>query len=550
MQARPGTQDPVGTPGDGLLRPSVVQWAKVTDDLDQLDLALRMTALREELDPEWAEAALTRARLLLLSDRPDEALTVLSAAGFAPPGSVPSLGSALSAGSAPSAGAAPSPAEAHLSGPDLLVAAVFAANGDNDCYRQLIAAMGSAQGGTQRWSLAYLLAAAAHARGDVATADQTWLDLVDGLGIVTRLTLSRSAVARMAQRPSGWAGRSGWTEGPSLDGTIHPVPTPDATAQILAAALSFQALSPVADPGPVIDAAEELRRQGDRGGARLLLRATTQIHGPIPAVQAALAGLTPTRSMRWYRLRAALMLLGAVLLVPLGILAVPLILAGRAYWNRNVLVPGLTASDSQAWRRIETLPLRPGRNVLDGGGELSGIQVLGFVFLEALGFTIALEIPSKAIGFASIMIWLTAMVAFPLAGMVVLNRVRRHRDRLAYWHRQKRAPVDDAQTCQCRRSTVLTGDAARAYLGGHLHDATPSDPVRAILGPDATLAVCPDTQIVWLGTDLASGRPGYAFRGAASAVEAGPSVEIVPSVDADLSDGALEQGDPRGVGHE
>src|SRR5512142_881127 len=93
MASRSGTQDPVGPVDHGYLRTSAIQWAKVTDDLDQVELALTMTALREELDPGWPDAARARARLLLLDDRPAEAMTVVRAAGLTlPPEPAPLAG--------------------------------------------------------------------------------------------------------------------------------------------------------------------------------------------------------------------------------------------------------------------------------------------------------------------------------------------------------------------------------------------------------------------------------------------------------------------------
>ena len=501
MASRSGTQDPVGPVDHGYLRTSAIQWAKVTDDLDQVDLALTMTALREELDPGWADAPRARARLLLLDDRPAEAMTVVRAAGLTLP-----------------------PEPAPLAGPDLVVAAVHAANGDDDCHHRLLDAMRLVEGGTQRWPVAYLLAAVARARGENAEADQIWLDLVDGLGIVTPLTLSRSAAARVRRR-SG----------------------PDAGDQVVATVLNFQSHSPVDDPGPVIGAAEQLRAQGDPGGARLLLWATTRIHGPVPAVQAALAALTPNSTR--YRLRAGFALVLALLLIPFGVLGLPLILLGREYWNRRVAIPGLSPADSRAWRRIGALPLRPGRNVLEPTDGVSAAEALTFGLLGGLGFAATAAALDSTAGTSwgtvlVALVWLTGLVAWPAAGVAVMRRAGRRRDRRAYWAQQQARvpPVPDQQPCQCRRATVLRGARARAYVDGHLRPAAfaGSDPVRAILGPDATLAVCPDTQIVWLGMNLRSDRSGHAFRGAEPVIEPGAAEEFIG--------GATERGGPRAAG--
>jgi len=108
----------------------------------------------------------------------------------------------------------------------------------------------------------------------------------------------------------------------------------------------------------------------------------------MPAVSAALAALTPARAWPRYRLRAGFALVLAFLLVPFGILGLPLIVLGREYWKRRVPIPGLSPSDSRAWRRIGALPLRPGRNVLEPADGVSAAEILTFGLLGGLGYDV------------------------------------------------------------------------------------------------------------------------------------------------------------------
>jgi hypothetical protein len=147
----------------------------------------------------------------------------------------------------------------------------------------------------QSWSAAYVVAAAAQARGDLATADEMWWRVVTVHGIRTRQSLLRAAVALVLRRDRDDVG-AGCTAFVDAAGLLDGVP-----------------LGTAADPEVALDAVRLVRERGDHAGAVLLLRALDRCTASHPTIGAELERLLPRRRPR--RRAHGVLLLAAALFV-------------------------------------------------------------------------------------------------------------------------------------------------------------------------------------------------------------------------------------------
>ncbi|GAB2585200.1 hypothetical protein Aab01nite_53170 [Paractinoplanes abujensis] len=439
----------MGSPADVMVA-SAAHWLAAADRVDEFEVALALTASAGERDD------LMRARLLLLTGRPREALGLLAREQI----------TELSP-------------ESRTSWPHLLLAACRAAGGDLGAYRWLLSTVAAWPGA---WQPLYLVGAAAEQCGDYATADQAWTALVRAHGIVTSFTLSRFLGSVVARRDRH-------------DGAAATRTVLDVVEEFLAADPDVEA-----HPEPILAAVNYLRRRGDTAGSALLLHVA---HHRFPEAAALRAVVTSAPMRRFGRRRTALRLASAAPLVPAAALAVwsgvpPLVVAGLVpvllvhhFGARTV--PGFTAADSAVWRAGAKLRQGPARR------ELTLDQHVGAALALALVVTAAVPIAGASTG----RVTLSAVVFAGL--MAVVTAIGQALMRLARWHnwrseRHRRQQADryrlaDAGDCRCWQAGALTGSYATAYLNRHL---TVAGPAGRLLG--AAVLRCPTTGTLWLST--------------------------------------------------
>ena len=483
---------------------AVREWVSIADDADQLGLAL---ALSSDLPPDERdeESVVAQARLLLLARRTDAALSLLSGRGY----------TAL-------------PADAKPSWPLLVLAACLAAKGDIVAYRWLLGASATATGPADLWRLAYLIAAAASAIGDQATADQAWSELVLRHRIVTGLTFSRFAAAHVAQRDADHAEQ--------------------ATLSVVGAARDFDVVQPPIEEAaqPVLDAVGELQNRGDAPGARLLLHALSRTRA-VPRIDAALESVTPARAMRRYTVMTVIAACLAVFLLPLGGVGILVGAAARRLWTSRVRIPGLGRTYSVVWRAINTLRFDPVTESVDGLGDSAKaiyalVGIVTFFVGFALGFPLS-ELLAAATGAPSVdeanpllisSTWFSAAIGFPVLSILLVRRA--HRRHLVRGNQSRRASqarrrLAEAKQCQCWSTRYLAGEFASVYLERHLLPVGASAGLAeasTYLGNSLRLGRCTTTGCLWLGGHVDVGG-GMVLLRAAAATDAASDGPDAPS---------------------
>lgn len=310
-----------------------------------------LTGLPESVR-DTGQVARVRARLLVLTGRPQDALVVLGSHGIT---TLPAV----------------------LEFPDAMLAAALAATGNREAYRRLLGVTARTPQETRQ--LTALRAVAAEACGDHRTADQSWHALVYGFGDRTPRALGRVTAAQVAMRD------------PDRGAT--------AATSVLLAVANLDMFDLAADPRPAIEAAAVLEWRGDVAGARLLLEAVRTRHRRNDAVRSALRRLTPTEEMGLHRLRLAGFVIAIVALmaawqvgtflagVPrLEVLQWAIPFAGRRFWVHRVALPGLTRSDSVAWRATRGMRFVSRKGELRSKDQRGWFGLVGFVaFLVVQG---------------------------------------------------------------------------------------------------------------------------------------------------------------------
>ncbi|MDP9793232.1 hypothetical protein J2S43_001744 [Catenuloplanes nepalensis] len=451
-------------------------WADAAADDDRFGL---MLTLLDAVPAEEQDRDLTvrRAALLLHDGRAGEAIAALRGVGVAelPDGPETTFG-------------------------HLVLAAARAAGGDRPAYRWLMVWAGRIDGEV---SVCYLVAVAATGVGDRETADLAWHTLATRYGKVTPLTVARYAAAKVAKRADG-----------------------DPALAVALAAMELHHLGvPVdRDPGPALEAARDLRARGDHEGARLLLHAVRRRLPAVPALDAALAELTPAGAMRRHRITVVAMwsLVPLLVLPVVWTVHVPapaaglVVLAARLAWERWVPIPGLSRADSAVWRAFRAVgydpftdPTAPPPKDQKGYYGLAGL--LGLIFF-GIPLSLAVErlVPDGAMR--------TGLYLFVCAGVAALGYLgarRAHHWLRARAHARRReqerhARLAEARRCHCWRMQGCSGEFADEYLRHHLR-AEPFDDAPPALRGKAWLGRCAATDTVWLAVP---GSRGLLLRGA------------------------------------
>lgn len=460
-----------------------LEWAGGALGLDELDLAQQMlTQLPHDLESEATATA--RAQVMLLQGRTDAARAELASAGV---GTVGPDGPATWA-------------EATLT-------AVHAARGHAPSMHALLAARSRAVG-SDAVRLAYLIAAAAQESTQHELARQAWRDLAIQQSVVTPLTVARFAAAEVAAR--------------DRDDPVAAVET----VMTQVNNLTLVDPDPAQEPSPVLAASAELRARGDDAGARLLLEAVVRTQPPHVALTAALREVTPQAAMRRHALLATAAFLPAVLLVPVGPLAIPVVALFRRLWYEYVRLPGLGRVDSDVLRGIRSLRFDANRGQVehDGTSPTGWYGVGGILGLTAGAFAAVRlsEAATASLGPDPVrdgVLWVTALVGAPTLGVLAAVRVVRRR-RVAAGHaaraRAERQLLASAGTCRCWTSRTITGALAAAYLERHLEPVTDDAAVREVrhrLGDGARVVRCPSLGMVWVAGAIGRHRSPLALRG-------------------------------------
>lgn len=470
-------------------------WALAAEAVDEPELAHRLWESAPPYGIPPHEVDLGRARSLVLLGRFPEALDRLQRMAD-PSGAVPGDSG------------------------NVLLAAAHAGCGNDGAYQFLLASCRQGATAVPAEHLRLLAVVAEH-RG--ATMDVAWARTV-----LLEVHGAATPAAVAAYAASGIAARD---------------PDSDAGVIVLTVRLAADALQglhpPVAvQPDAVLAAASQLDAQGDRAGARLLLRAIDVVTPGVKPVREAIRHLTPVARMRVAALLAVLafaavegtfIVLAAMLDIPhlrLGGIGV-LLVAG---WARMVPLPGLTRAESQAWRQLAKLvddPTAPGRT--EATKPNTGLWGLGGIIGATAGIPLAINLtadgaplgtgpdgaPPVVLGLVT---WLVLIGGLGTVGALAVRALdlgraerrgaRREAARVAEM-------VAAATQCACGMRTALTGSFAAVYTDAHLapdrRAATPA--ITHVGGGAALLARCRSTGALWLYGPVGRGGQWLALNG-------------------------------------
>ena len=463
---------------DELLR-SWPRWVSTSEHVGEDALATRLVvaAPGDALDPSAGDTVL--ARSAVLRGRPQDAVDLLKDVVLL------------------------SPEAAHAA--DVVAAAARAATSAGvDDYRWLLAHVSHGRGAPSSYPGLRLLAVVAEARGDAATADRAWEELVASGGLRTPNAFARLATAITTRRDR--EDRRGV-----------------ATYLIEAATLSLGApRTHSVDVGPAVSAATVLAARGDVAGAALLVRTlrslTRDTEGPTTAadLKAAAAVFLPVRVRRLFNARrAGAATAGAVVGVAATLawheawLLVPLLaVVGALLWNRLARLGPFTVAERRAWGYLAHIRL-------DGAsGTVVGRQrdALG-ALLAVIGIWAGL---GAGVGTAAWLQnrawpeWLQASAfvvvtpVLPVVLLVLRDRVRAllvrraHRRRTAAEERRSRT---ESARCACWDTAAIVGRSALYYLEQHLSpvlQVPDAAGALAAVGDGTSTARCPLTGVLWL----------------------------------------------------
>jgi hypothetical protein len=467
---------------------SWLAWAAAADDGDRHELAL---TLLDAMPPEQRDAntAVTQATLLLQTGQAGRAISILEGLG------VTDL-----------------PDDRRASWPHLVLAAGRAAAGEVDAYRWLMSSAGRLSTAVDAWRVSYLVAVAATGIGDRTTADQAWHNIVVRHGIVTPASLAEFSAAQIAGRD-------------------RDEPTEATTTVAATVANLHHADVPIhQDPGPVLDAARALSARGDVAGARLLLHAARRRIPATPALDAALAAVTPTGGMRRHRILVTALWCLTPALLFLGMPGGLIVLAVRTAWERWIPIPGLNRADSAAWRAFRSVSYDPYTDPADppakdqsGYYGLAALLSLLFVAFPVTGLVpTLLAAMTRATGpdevNPALIISIRVLLCIGIPVLSFLGSRQAHRWLRSRRHDRRRAAVrraglSGAQQCQCWQSGSMSGPLAVDYLHRHLQpEATTYLP--PALRDNASLGRCAVTGAMWLGVRHGSHGTAVLLRGA------------------------------------
>jgi membrane protein implicated in regulation of membrane protease activity len=452
-------------------------WTAQADSADEFALVRALASAAHEPDPELV------ARALLCQGDPGAALSALGDTSDPLPS-----------------------ADASFRARDLLVAACRAASGDASAHAWLLRSSSLMVDQPRGWFAADLVAVVADLRSEPEVADRAFRLEAERFGINTPHVAGRSVAAHVAERPKE-------------DGLAI-------TRQFAQAATTLeQGIHSIAlDPRPTLAATEALVDRGDIAGARLLLEFVTRRNEMKGRLAERLGQLTPASRMRRHGLLvAALIALSPVLLV-MGVAA--FLVAGVVLYafRRWVTIPGLSRSESLAWRDARKVRYDPRTGGRTSENPDRGLPALGAIAGGCVGTALGYQIMS-ALPEASGAVQATAFFA-PTSMLAALgwyltlrwSRERQSKARAASRKQQTEAAVARTGPCRCWETTSLVDDVAAAYADRHLRAAGFADESRrisSVLGRNARILTCPQMGTPWLVATLTDEGAVLAIRGTA-----------------------------------
>lgn len=447
---------------------------------DTLATRLVVASPVDALDPGLGDLVL--ARSAVLRGRPQDAVDLLAAT---------ELGLPADAGSA-----------------EVVAAAARASTSSGvDDYRWLLAHVSYARR-TGEGSIALrLLAAVADARGDTATTDRAWEELVASAGWRTPEALARLAATTVSRRDRD-------------DRFGVPAHALEAAGIALAAPRSGRP-----DLGPVTDAATRLAGRGDPAGGLLLLRAVrsrartmggdARTSAGLRASEAVL--LPPAARLAYCVQRSGIALLGA------GAGVVTVLMTSTVWWplapvlavaatlltRRHVRLGPFTTVERRAWRTLPHSHIdEPTGGVVGRQGDMLGAVVAVVAVLAGIWpATLTLSwMSDRLVGWAwlQFVVYMLVMIAPALPSLALLAWARAALGRRA--HRRRTARDDSrgraaAGQCVCWDTGAVIGGSSVHYLEQHLVEV-PSDPTvartLAAVGEGTATARCPLSGVLWL----------------------------------------------------
>ena len=475
------TEPSVPTNAPELVR-SWPRWVMTAEAVGEDKLATRLVVASpaDALDPELGDLVL--ARSAVLRGRPQDAVDLLT-------DTVLGL-----------------PADAQAA--EVVAAAARASTSRGfDDYRWLLAHVSHARR-TGEGSIALrLLAAVADARGDLATADRAWEELVAGAGWRTPDALARLAATTVSRRDRD-------------DRFGVPAHALEAAGIALAAPRS-----PRPDLGPVTDAATRLAGRGDPAGALLLLRAVRSKARAMggdartsAGLRAAEGALLPAAARLAYAVqRSGIALLGAgagvVTVLATSTVWWPLVpvlaVAATLLTRRLVRLGPFTTVEQRAWRTLPHSHIDEptggvvGRQQDPLGAVVAVVSVLAGIWPAVLTLS---WLSDRLVGWAwlQFVVYMLVMIAPALPSLALLAWARNALRRSA---RRRSAARDDSQgraaagQCVCWDTGAIIGRGSVHYLEQHLV-AVPAHPAvartLAAVGTGTATARCPLSGVLWL----------------------------------------------------
>jgi hypothetical protein len=282
-----------------------------------------------------------------------------------------------------------------------------------------------------------------------------------------------------------------------------------------------------------LKAAELLVARGDPAGARLLTMAVERLQPPVPLIQERQESLTPS-TMHRYKWKVRILVALGLLLVPLGLVGVGALAIGGHLWRKRVRVPGLDLTDSQIWRVLNSARFdRKGWRVAIGREDVGAVAALAAflslipgillseLMLSVLASVFGVASGSKLPEFLQTTIWAAGLICPPVITILAISFVERRRRQSKIQNQrrhERRQWYAKASRCRCLGEALHTDDHAVAYAANHLVPTSISPAIQTVtsrIAPNATIMMCPDTGILWLGIDLVNDHPALLLRGTA-----------------------------------
>ena len=386
---------------------------------------------------------------------------------------------------------------------DALRAACWAATKHEGAYgwlRSRVLSMTPGQFPYGQW----LLAHAADAIGDTATADQMWRALGAGDGVLTWDVVAHFTAALSIETRNDLL--NGSSKGQVAASFVRLVQNTEFLPNRLEQ-----------DPRPIIRAHELLVQRGEKHAALMLLTAARFVGAPSKTIADEYKRSAPRLRMTWYASLALFSVVFATCLaVSLPKLGIALGLGSIYLWRRFMPMRGFTLKEAHVLRILRQLRFdRRTRTPVARG--LSGIAnrdatpfLFGLAAFAVAWIVGALAVAKLAPGGLDNSLGVGLSVVVAVVGAVVGYQfgVRRAQAKLA--------PKQPAVvTCRCATAVALSGVEAGAYATHHLV-ATDAPPIIAA----SRELKCPTLGTPWLLVAVTGEGAVYLMRGATETLDA------------------------------